>query len=270
MEEVKKASEAKPRTRQRGAGVILSVALATYNEEKNLDNALGSVKDWVDEIVLVDGGSTDRTVDIAKKYNATVIETDNPPIFHINKQKALDACRGTWILQLDADEVVNASLRDEILTIINRPNSKDAYYLPRKNFFIGRWLSKGGQYPDYVIRLFRNGTGRFPNKSVHEQIVVSGTVGYLTKPLLHYTNRTFADYWRKAGTYTTLTAKELRDKRVGKDPFTFFTYMLIKPLWTFLRLFVRHKGFVDGIWGFLFALFSGLHHAIAYWKYLTI
>jgi glycosyltransferase involved in cell wall biosynthesis len=247
----------------------LSVAMATFNEEKNLDGSLGSVKDWVDEIILVDGGSTDRSVAIANKYGATVMRTDNPPIFHINKQKALDACHGDWILQLDADEVVDEPLRDEILGVINRPNAKDAYYLPRKNFFVGHWLSKGGQYPDYLVRLFRNGAGMFPNKSVHEQIAVSGKTGYLTKPLLHYTNRTFADYWRKADTYTTLTAKELSARHAGKNPLTFVNYMVVKPLWTFLRLFIRHKGFVDGIWGFQFALYSGFHHAIAYWKYLT-
>ena len=248
----------------------LSVAMATYNEEKNLDACLRAVKTWVDEIVIVDGGSTDRTVAIAKKYGATVIQTDNPPIFHINKQKALDKCHGNWIFQLDADEVVDAPLRDEILRVIDRTDAKDAYYLPRKNYFIGHWLSKGGQYPDYLVRLFRNGKGSFPRKSVHEQIAVSGSAGYLTQPLLHYTNRTFADYWRKADAYTTLTADEFRAKKVGKNPIVFIDYMLIKPMWTFLRLFIRHKGFVDGVWGFLFALFSGLHHAIAYWKYLKL
>ncbi len=247
----------------------MSVAMATFNEEKNLDACLGTVSAWVDETVIVDGGSKDRTVAIARKYGATVIETDNPPIFHINKQKALDACHGDWILQLDADEVVDGALRDEILAVIHNPDAKDAYYLPRKNFFIGHWLSKGGQYPDYLIRLFRNGKGKFPNRSVHEQIAVSGSVGYLTKPLLHYTNRTFADYWRKAGTYTTLTSDELLACHTGKDPLTFVRFMVLKPLWTFLRLYIRHKGFVDGMWGFLFALFSGLHYPIAYWKYLT-
>ncbi len=248
----------------------LSVAIATYNEEQNLDICLSSVKDWVDEIVLVDGGSTDKTVEIAKTYAATIIHTDNPPIFHINKQKALDACRGKWILQLDADEVVSQHLKDEILRVVQNPGSNDAYYLPRKNFFIGHWLSKGGQYPDYLIRLFKKGKGTFPSKSVHEQIAVSGSVGYLTQPLLHYTNRTFADYWRKADTYTTLTAHEYQTHRIGKNPIAFIKHMLILPVWTFLRLYVRHKGFVDGIWGFLFALFSGLHYAIAYRKYLSM
>lgn len=249
--------------------VKLSVAMATFNEEKNLGDCLEAVKSWVDEIVIVDGGSTDKTVGIAQSYGATVIQTDNPPIFHINKQKALDACHGEWILQLDADEIVDANLRDEILAVITSPKAKDAYYMPRKNFFIGHWLSKGGQYPDYLIRLFRNGKGSFPSKSVHEQIAVTGSVGYLKHPLLHYTNKTFADYWRKADTYTSLTAKEFRIKKLGRNPIVFVHYMLIKPIWTFLRLFIRHKGFVDGVWGFLFALYSGLHFPMAYWKYLS-
>jgi glycosyltransferase involved in cell wall biosynthesis len=248
----------------------LSVAIACFNEEHNLEACLRSVHGWVDEIILVDGGSVDHTIDIAKQFDATIIRTDNPPIFHINKQKALDACQGEWILQLDADEVVDVDLKNEILKIISSRQAKDAYYLPRKNFFIGHWLSKGGQYPDYLIRLFRNGKGKFPSKSVHEQIAVVGSIGYLTRPLLHYTNKTFADYWRKADTYTTLTAKELRAAKVPKNPVMFLYYMLMKPAWTFLQLFLRHKGFVDGIWGFLFALFSGLHHAIAYRKYLSI
>lgn len=248
--------------------VTLSVALATYNEEHNLEACLSSVTGWADEIVVVDGGSGDETVRIAKRYGARVIETDNPPMFHINKQKALDACRGEWILQLDADEVVDADLRSEIRTVIGKPDARDAYYMPRKNFFIGHWLSKGGQYPDYLIRLFRRGKGTFPNKSVHEQIAVSGSTGYLTRPLLHYTNRTVAEYWRKADTYTTHTARSFRERSIGKNPWNGVLYMVVRPVWTFVLLFVRHKGFMDGIWGAVYALFSALHEPIAYWKYL--
>ena len=96
----------------------LSVAIATFNEEENLGSCLDSVKDWVDEIVVVDGSSTDKTVEIAKKYGAKVIVRENPPIFHINKQKAIDACRGKWILQLDADERVSPELKEEILEVV--------------------------------------------------------------------------------------------------------------------------------------------------------
>lgn len=246
----------------------ISVALAVYNEEKNLEACLSSVRDWADEIVVVDGGSDDRTVDIARSSGARIIETDNPPIFHINKEIALKACRNPWILQLDADEVVPEALREEIEKTI--PGTKHAgFYMPRKNYFINGWLTKGGQYPDYVIRLVRKGRAHFPAKSVHEQIAVEGTVGYLTEPLLHYTNRTFDDYWRKAAAYTALTARDMKKRNLGKDPVRFIYYMSIKPLWTFGLIYFRHKGFVDGSRGFLFALFSGLHHPIAYWKYLS-
>lgn len=249
--------------------IRVSVAIATHNEEENIAACLRAAADIADECIVVDGASTDRTVTIARSLGATVIETTNPQIFHINKQKALDACHGRWILQLDADEIVDRALCEEIRAVIANKSSCDGYYIPRKNYFIGHWLSKGGQYPDYVIRLFRNGSGSFPQKSVHEQIVISGTVGHLTSALLHYTNRTFADYWRKADTYTTLTAKEYKEKKVPKNIWSAIIYMVIKPVWTCVLLFVRHKGFVDGIWGFLFALFSGLHHAIAYKKYIV-
>jgi len=250
--------------------MTLSVALAVYNEEQNLDACLASVTPWADEIVVVDGGSTDKTVSIAKKHGATVIETDNPPMFHTNKQKALDACSGEWVLQLDAAEVVSAALRDEIRGVVQSSTANNAYYIPRKNYFLGHWLSKGGQYPDYVVRLFKRGKGHFPCKHVHEQIAIEGDVDYLVHPLTHYTSRTLGDYWRKADAYTTLTADELRKKHTPANPGSWVRYTVLTPLHTFITLYIRHKGFIDGIWGFLFAVFSGMHHAIAYRKYAAM
>jgi glycosyltransferase involved in cell wall biosynthesis len=253
--------------------IILSIALAVKNEESNIKSCLSSVRDIADEIIVVDGGSTDRTVEYAKKYGAKVIRTDNPPIFHINKQKALDACHGTWILQLDADEVVTEELKKEIKEIVihelrttNQEPIND-YSIPRKNYFLGKWLRKGGQYPDYVIRLIKKGKAYFPCKSVHEQIKVSGNVGYLHNPLLHYSYKTISEYWMKADTYTTLTVGELQGKRVKKGLNSWFTYNFTKPVYTFWTIFLRHKGFTDGYRGFLFAFFSALHHPIAWRKY---
>lgn len=254
----------------------ISVALATYNEEENITRCLSSIKDWVNEIVVVDGGSSDGTVKIAKTFRARVITTDNPPIFHINKQKAIEACHGDWILQLDADEVVSSELAVEIKHVIFDARSlrfkarKNGYYIPRKNFFLGHWLRKGGQYPDHVTRLFQNGKGRFPQKSVHEQIIVDGEVGYLRKPLLHYSYRTLSEYWKKANIYTSLTTEELKERNVPKNLLSYFEYNFLKPLMTFFSLFLRHKGFLDGWYGFLFALFSALHHSLAYKKYLAL
>ncbi len=214
------------------------------------------------------GGSKDKTVDIAKEFGALVIQTDNPPIFHINKQKALDACTQDWILQLDADEVIPEDLKKEIISVINNTSAKNGYYIARRNYFWGHWMRKGGQYPDYVIRLIRRGKGRFPAKSVHEQIDVVGEVGYLTHPMLHYSNRTRADYWRTAAAYTSLTALDLREKKTPKTFFSYVYYTFWKPMVTFLSIFIRHKGFIDGLVGFEFALYSGMHWAIAYRKYL--
>lgn len=245
----------------------LSVALAVYNEERYIKQCLDSIKDIADEIILVDGGSTDKTVEIAKAFNAKVIKTDNPPIFHINKQKALDACQGDWILQLDADEIVTKALKAEVQKVISQ-TKHSGFYIPRKNFFWGHWMRKTGVYPDYVIRLVKNGKATFPCKSVHEQITIDGTVGYLIEPLEHYSYETIKDYWRKANAYTSLTADELHDKQVSKSIASVMEYFFVKPLLTFLTIFVRNQGFVDGIYGFLFSVFSALHFPIAYWKYL--
>lgn len=241
--------------------VILSVAIAVYNEEKNLETCLSSIASFADEIVVVDGGSTDNTVEIARKFTSHIIKTDNPPIFHINKQKALEACHGEWILQLDADEVVTAGLKNEIIgTISNKQETISGYYIPRKNNFWGHFMKKGGQYPDYLIRLVRNSKARFPCRSVHEQIEVEGEIDYLREPLVHYAYRTQADYWKKADVYTSLTARTLHNP-------SFLSYVFIKPIVTFFSLYIRHKGFMDGWYGLLFACFSALHFPIAYIKY---
>ncbi len=245
----------------------ISIAIATYNEAEALESCLKSVHSWTDEIVLVDGGSTDNTIEIAKKYGAKIIVTDNPPIFHLNKQKALDACHKTWIFQIDSDEVVTEELKKEIQATLESKQSVDGYFVPRKNFFLGHWMRKGGQYPDYVIRLFKRGKGKFPSKSVHEQIEISGKVGYLKYPLLHYSYTSINEYWKKANRYINLTAKEFERDNVSKGIASWVEYGLIKPVSIFFLLFVRHAGFVDGGYGFIYAIFSALHQPIAFVRY---
>lgn len=256
-----------------GKKIKLSVALATYNEEKNIARCLQAVKGWVDEIVVVDGLSEDKTREIAGKFGARIYKTTNKPIFHINKQIALDKAKGEWILQLDADEVVTPALRDEIKSkILNIKNTNkkvkiNGYYIARKNYFLGKWLKKGGQYPDYVIRLVKNGKASFPCQSVHEQIKINGKVGYLKNPLNHFTTPTVERYWINANRYTSLTAKEWEKTKIKLNLFTFIRFVLVKPVKTFTWLYLRHKGFIDGYPGFLFALFSSFHWPIAYFKY---
>lgn len=246
----------------------LSVVLATYNEEENLSRCLDSVKLIADEIIVVDGGSADKTVEIAKSFSAKVTITNNPPMFHLNKQKALELASCDWILQLDADEVVSKELAGEIKGIITNSQSAEGYFIKRKNFFLGHWMQKGGQYPDPVIRLFKRGSGCFPCKSVHEQIEINGEVETLKNDLLHYTAPNLARYLTNNNRYTDLTAKELADEKIPRNILSALNYLLIKPIYTFFLLFIRHKGFMDGYYGFIFAFFSGLLFAKAYIKYL--
>lgn len=246
----------------------LSVVYATYNEEANLARSLDSIIDLADELIIVDGSSSDKTPDIAKKYKAKLISTTNKPIFHINKQMAMDSATKEWTLQMDADEVVDEDMRTHIKEILAGDISKadDGYWLKRKNYFLGKFLTKGGQYPDPVIRFYKTGRAFLPMKSVHEQMEVKGTVGWLRGHLLHYNSPDFSVYLRKANTYTSLTAKEWFE--AGKQPSFGFAVqmMIIKPIITFFMLYFRHKGLVDGFPGLVFALFSGLHFPLAYLK----
>jgi len=253
----------------------VSVVLATYNEEENLPSCLDWVKELADEIIVVDGGSSDKTVEIAKKYGAKIKITTNKPIFHINKQMAIDMATKDWILQLDADERVTPQLRSEIshlISINGRGSKLNGYWIPRKNYFLGRFLMKGGQYPDYTLRLYRRGKGRLPQESVHEQAVVKGKIGYLKHPLLHYPYKNFNMYLKKWNKYTDLIATQIKNELQNKSLLTKFFYMtgyiFIKPIHWFLTAYIRHKGFYD-LWpGFVFSFFSALRFPVSYLKYI--
>ncbi|OGG31398.1 hypothetical protein A3I51_03590 [Candidatus Gottesmanbacteria bacterium RIFCSPLOWO2_02_FULL_38_8] len=254
----------------------ISLAIATYNEQDNIARCLNSVQGLVSEIVAVDGSSGDKTVDILKSFKAKVTVASNPLNFHINKNKAIDRCSGDWILQLDADEVVTPELKREILHIIDqRPTTNDqrpinGFWLPRKNFFLGKFLKKGGQYPDYTLRLYRKGKGRLPAKSVHEQAEVLGKTANLKNPLLHYAYPDFSHYLEHFRLYTSFFAKELKEQNLPINIVTMVDYLLIKPCFWFAKTFIRHKGFYDGLPGFIFSFFSALRFPVAFIKYCLI
>ncbi len=246
----------------------LSVVLAVFNEESNLIECLQSVDQIADEIVIVDGGSKDKTVEIAKKMGAKVIQTTNPPIFHINKNKAIDAATSDWIIQLDADERVSVDLADEIKKVINTDSEFNGYWVPRSNFFLGRFLKKGGQYPDYTLRLYKKSKGHLPAKDVHEQAIVEGKVGYLKNDLLHLRDLSFSKYLDGLNRYTDIIAMQMKESRLSIGPWNFLSYFFLKPNWWFLKTYFRHKGFVDGFPGFVFSLFSSFRYPISYMKYV--
>jgi len=247
----------------------LSVVLAVFNEQENIVPCLQSIKGLADEIIVVDGSSDDKTPLLAKKLGARVFVVSNKAMFHKNKQLALERATADWILQLDADERVTSSLRDEIRSKTSKSKEKgiNGYYLPRRNYFLGKFLTKGGQYPDYVIRLVKNGKAYFPCQSVHEQIRVRGPVDYLENPLIHLTAPSFSRYLQNANRYTSLTADKLKENKISLNLFNKLKYLFYLPLKTFIMIFFRHRGFQDGFPGFVFALFSGLHYSLAFIKY---
>lgn len=268
----------------------LSLCIAVYNEEKNIHYPLDSAYDIADEVIVVDGGSTDKTIEIAKSYGIKVkiIKSDNPIMFHKNKQKAIDAAKGGWILQLDADEELTDELKNEIKTVTgpvspsfpsgfgsqkvastppgslkSRHPSPTAFWIPRKNWFLTGFLMKGGQYPDYTIRLYKNGVAKFPCKDVHENVEIKGKIGYLKNPILHYADPDFSRYLLRWDRYTTAEVE-----RMPKETdLNFFNYFIWKPKVTFFMMFFRHKGFMDGFPGFVFALFSSIRFWVIFVKF---
>ena len=279
----------------------LSVVLATRNEEGNIGRCLESVKNLAGEIILVDEYSTDKTREIAEKYSAKVFLEPHHDIFHITKQKALEKATGDWILQLDADEVVTPALARQVSLVVNhhspftihhspkkelfarhqslierrdgkigKPTGEVVgYFLPRRNIFLGKPLIHAGVYPDGEIRLVKKGKAYFPQKSVHEQIIVNGKVGWLGEDLMHYDSPTLKRYLTRLNRYTDLKAQELAQDHIGKNPWSFLLFTVYYPLFTFLKLYFRHLGFLDGVSGFLWSFFSAMHFPIAYFKYLT-
>lgn len=273
----------------------ISVVLATFNEEKNIKDCLDSVKDWVDEMIVVDEFSTDKTKEIAERLGAKVYEEPHEQIFHITKNKAINKAKSTWILQLDADERITPEMKKEIIGIlegtyfgfdswisplrsnINKlfkifPEPKpltvaaSAYWLPRKNFFLSRYFKNTGQYPDPVIRLFQRGKAILPAKDVHEQMKVDGIVGWLKSDLDHYATPDFSRYLLHEDRYSSLQARFYKEAGVKINIFNTVNFLFFKPAGTFLNLYIRRRGFLDGFPGFVFSLYSGLHHAFSYMK----
>lgn len=252
----------------------VSVVLATFNEEENIERCLLSVKGIADEIVIVDGTSKDRTVEIAKSLGARVIVTTNKANFHINKQMAIDAAKEKWILQMDADEVVDVALENEIKQIVKKNPEENGFWIPRKNYFLGRFLMKGGQYPDYTIRLYRNGKGRLPQKDVHEQAEIDGKIGHLNNALLHYPYKDFAFYVNKWKRYNLFFANQIKEEMEAKNVlyriFAGFGYLVLRPSHWLLTTYIRHKGFYDSWQGFVFSFMSALRFPASYIEYLKL
>ena len=243
----------------------LSVAIVTLNEEETLARTLASVA-WAEEIIVVDSGSTDRTAEIARSFGARVIEREWPG-FAAQKNFAIAQCTGTWVLSLDADEELTPELQQEIKTLLGANPQLDAYYLKRRNYFLGRWIKHGGFYPDAKLRLFRrtDGTPMFGERAVHETIAFDGKTGTLNFDLLHHSYPTLASYIEHMNRYSSLGAEILvTGGRTSRSWIAFMVNVFYAPQIMFQKNYVFRLGFLDGREGFLLHLYHAVYTS---WKY---
>jgi glycosyltransferase involved in cell wall biosynthesis len=219
----------------------------TLNEEEHLRRCLESVA-WVDEIVVVDAESQDKTVQIAREFTERVIARPWEG-FASQKNFALAQSTGDWILSLDADEEAAPELREEIATILADPHACDGYAIRRQNVFLERWIRHGGLYPDWQTRLFRRGRGRFVDRAVHESVRVEGTIGRLRGHLVHRSYRDVTDFLERANRYSSLAADEMvRAGHRVRAP-----ELVLRPVGRFLSMYLAKRGFLDGRRGLLLA-----------------
>jgi glycosyltransferase involved in cell wall biosynthesis len=244
--------------------VTLSVVLITQNEERNLPRTLESVmplvRDGRGEIIVVDSGSTDRTVEIAQAYGAKIF-VEPWKGFAAQKNSAMEKASMDWVLQLDADEALEPDLGTEIEAALKERSAMTGFWIPRKNFFLGRWIQHGGFYPDPKIRLIRRGAGQFQEHGAHPTIKVNGPTGGLSHALLHDAYPTLRGYIDHMNSYSSMGA----EVAVAKGHGTFsFANIVIRPLLTFIYNYFFRLGFVDGREGLLLHLY---HSAYVSWKY---
>jgi glycosyltransferase involved in cell wall biosynthesis len=225
----------------------LSAVVITLDEEAHVRRCLESVA-WADEIVVVDAGSHDKTVEVARELTDRVIVRPWPG-FAAQKNFAVEQSAGDWVLSLDADEEAAPELRAEIMAVVADARACRGYAVRRQNMFLGRWVRHGGLYPDWQIRLFQRGHGRFVERAVHESVAVDGAVGRLRGHLVHRSYESVADFVERANRYSSLAAGELvregRRVRAGE--------LVLRPLGRFLSMYVAKLGVLDGRRGLLLA-----------------
>ena len=233
----------------------ISVVIATKNEEANIKDCLESVK-WADEIVVVDDESRDRTVEITREYTSNIITNNSRGVFHVNKNLGIERSNGDWILSIDADERVTPELACEIKDVVEK-TYKLGFYISRKNYFLGKWIRGCGWHPDYIIRLFRKGSAKWPLE-VHDvpSIKEKDKAGYLQAPLIHITIVSLEQHSNKFAQYTMKLAQEEYDKGTRITNTNFLFLFVVKPLGWFVRKYFFMRGYIDGFKGLFISISS--------------
>jgi len=239
----------------------ISVIIITKNESANIRACLESVA-WADEIVVVDSASTDGTLEIAREFTPKVHVHADWPGFGPQKNRALDYATKDWVLSLDADERVTPELRAEIEAVLQNAGA-DGYEIPRLSSFCGRFMRHSGWQPDYVLRLFIRGKGRFSDALVHESVQMQGSAARLRQPLLHYSYRDFEDVLSKLNSYSSAASVMLQ--RRGRQGG--LARAILHGWWAFIRTYLLRAGFLDGREGFMLAVMNAEN---SYYRYIKL
>ncbi len=238
----------------------ISATIITLNEEKNITRAIESLR-CCDEIVVVDSGSNDRTLELASRLGARVVESQ----WHgYAKQKnfAADQALHDWVLSLDADEAVSEALEGEILAVKNNGPRHDGYTIPRLAQYCGKWILHSGWHPDRKVRLYDRRRGTWVGEYIHESVRVRGPVGHLRYNILHFTCGSLTEHLQSLDRYTTLAAREIVAQRKQVTP----ARLIADPAWTFLRAYILQCGFLDGMEGLSIAWMAALYTYLKYAK----
>jgi glycosyltransferase involved in cell wall biosynthesis len=240
--------------------VKISATIITHNEERDLPRAIESLR-CADEIVVVDSGSTDRTVELATKLGARVVESAWQGYAN-QKNFAADQAAHDWILSLDADESLSEALEAELWQWKKRTPDRDAYTMPRLAQYLGRWIHHSGWYPDRKIRLYDRRKARWEGEYVHESVKVTGAVGHFESNLLHFTCDSLSEHLKTMDRYTTLAAEQILASRVEVT----WGRLILEPVWTFFSTYILKLGFLDGIEGLAIANMAALYNFLKYAK----
>jgi (heptosyl)LPS beta-1,4-glucosyltransferase len=235
------------------------------NDESNIGNCIDSLKKCADEvIVLIDSSSSDRTLEIVKSISSIKYEVVQWQGFALTKQYAISLSSNDYILWLDSDEVLSDKLIIEINSLKKAKKIADAYSIPRKAIFIGKWIKHSGWYPGRVIRLFNKNNASFNDNKVHEGLkFISNTIPVeLKNDIIHYTDRNLVHYLNKLNTYTSLAAEEL----IVKGKTVSLLDIIFRPFWIFIKMYLIKAGFLDGMHGFLLASYSSFYVFVKYTK----
>ena len=242
----------------------LSVTIITCNAAALIRQCLESVS-WADEIVIVDSGSSDQTLTIAREFTQNVIH--NPwPGYGAQKQFAVSQARHDWILSLDADEWLSNELAINIRNLMNGTPDQQAYTCNRRNRFMGRWLRHGEGYPDISLRLFDRRHAHWGHDEIHERVILAGTAGHLRGDLMHESEQGLANYLDKQNCYTSLQAKALHAQ--GKR--ATIGHLLLSPGLRFIKFYVLRRGFMDGLPGLVHILIGCFNSFMKYAKLLDL